>query len=132
MILLYFLLTLVIALIIWLGLRRKWKTLLWTVVSLIVVVIAGWYLFLHIVSEAFGAKCEDNRVWKIENYVIIEKKCIGFAGPHYYPVYLFEDSKEIDYLLFINDSTCVLQFKPDGGDTLTFDICEMKLKRKKK
>jgi 4-amino-4-deoxy-L-arabinose transferase-like glycosyltransferase len=132
MIELYILLILLFALIVWLIVRKKWKTLLWTVVSTIILVIAGWYLFLHIVSEAFGAKCEKNREWEIENYVIVEKKCIGFAGPYYYPVYLYEDNVELDQLLFINDSTCVVKFKPDERDTLTFDICDLKLIKNRK
>ncbi len=114
--------------IIWLAVRKRWKALLWTVGSLIVLIVAGWYLFLHIVSEAFGAKCEDNQIWEIEEYVIIEKKCIGFAGPYYYPVYLYKDNKKVDDLLFIEDSACIIHFTPDLEDTLTFDICEKKLK----
>lgn len=131
MIALYILLPTVIILIIWLVLRKKWKALLWTVIGLIVIAIAGWFFLLHIVSEAFGEKCENNRVWKIENHVLVEKKCIGFAGPHYYPVYLYKDNKEIDHSFFVNDSTCMIKFKPDVGDTLTFNICEMKLEGKK-
>ncbi len=101
---------------------------MWVIVSLAVVVIMGWYLFIYIVSEAFGPKCEENRVWKIENYEIVEKRCIGFAGPYYYPVYLYEGNKEIDRLLFIEDSSCIVNFTTEAGDTLKFDICEMKLK----
>ena len=128
MIILFIIAIPILTLIIWMLVRRKWKALLWILGCSILLIIAGWYLFLHTVSEAFGAKCEDNRKWKIEEYVIIEKQCIGFAGPLYYPVYLFKDNKEIDKLLFINDSTCLVNFITDKGDTLTFDICEKKLK----
>ena len=109
--------------------RRKWKALLWTVGCLIVLIVAGWYLFLNIFSEAFGTECENNRIWEIEQYEIVEKSCIGFAGPHYYPVYLYKDKKKIDQLTFIPDSTCVIKFKPESGDTLIFNICENKLEK---
>jgi hypothetical protein len=132
MIELYILLILLLAWIGWLIVRKKWKTLLWTVVSIFILVIVGWFLFLHIVSEAFGEKCEKNREWKIENYVIVEKKCIGFAGPYYYPVYLYEDNVKLDQLLYINDSLCLVKFKPKESDTLTFDICELKLIKNRK
>jgi hypothetical protein len=108
--------------------RRKWKALLWSIGCLIVLIVTGWYLLLHIVSEVFEPECDNNRVWEINQYKIIEKKCIGFAGPHYYPVFLYKDKEKIDKLTFIPDSTCVIKFKPDTGDTLIFDICEKKLK----
>ena len=126
----YILLTVILVIIVWFVLQRKWTALLWTMAILVVIVIAGWFLFFRFASEAFGAKCENNRVWKIENYVIIEKKCIGFAGPTYYSTYLYKDDEEIDGRAFINDSTCMVRFKPDAGDTLTFDICKMELKGK--
>lgn len=109
--------------------KRKWKALLWTVGSLVVLIMIGGYFFLKILSEAFGTECEINRKWKIEKYEIVEKKCIGFAGPHYYPVYLYKDNKIIDQLTFIPDSTCLIKFKPEGINTLTFNICENKLEK---
>ena len=132
MIILYFIISLFVAFFVWLGLRRKWKTLIWTLIILFIVIITGWFLFLNIISKAFGSKCEENRVWTVENYMIIEKKCIGFAGPSYYPVYLYKDGKEIDQLIFIKDSACILEFKSSSGDTLTFDICEKKTDKLKK
>jgi len=108
--------------------QRKWKALLRTVVSLIIFIVIGWYFLLYIVSEAFGSKCENNRIWEIEEYQIIEKKCIGFSGSYFYPVYLYKDSEIIDKIIFIQDSSCLIKFKPEIGDLVTFDICEKKLK----
>ena len=109
--------------------KRKWKALLWTVGSLVVLIVIGGYLFLKILSEVFGTGCEINRKWKIEQYEIVEKRCIGFVGLHYYPVYLYKDNKKIDQLTFIAGSTCRIQFKPEGNDTLTFNICENRLEK---
>jgi 4-amino-4-deoxy-L-arabinose transferase-like glycosyltransferase len=63
----------ILILIIWMIIRRKWKALFWTIGSLLVLAIAGWYLLLQVVSEAFGPVCDDNRKWKIGEYEIIEK-----------------------------------------------------------
>lgn len=95
---------------------------------LVILTIAGGYLYLQFVSVAFGEKCEDNRVWKIEGYQIIEKKCIGFAGPYYYPVSLYKDGEEIGQILFTPDSTCLVEFVLTPADTLIFDVCENKLR----
>lgn len=109
--------------------KRRWKTLLWTVGSLVVLIVIGWYVFLNILGEAFGTDCKINRKWTIGQYEIVENQCIGFAGPYYYPVYLYKDDKKIDQLAFIPDSTCMVKFKPEGLDTLTFNICENKLEK---
>lgn len=131
MTLLYFIIILILTLIIWLVVRKKWKAVLWTLGSLIVLAIAGWYLFLWFVSAAFQNKCETERTWKIEDYEIVEKRCIGFAGPPWYPIYLYQDNKEIDYVNSTSDS-CLVKFTNELGDTLEFDLCDEELKRKKK
>lgn len=127
---LYLIVIPILILIIWMIIKRKWKALFWTIGSLLVLAVVGWYLLLHVVSEEFGPDCDINRKWEIGEYEIIEKKCIGFAGPHYYPVYLYRDGERIDQLAFIPDSTCIIKFKPDTGDTLTFDICTKEMKNK--
>jgi hypothetical protein len=77
-----------------------------------------------LVSEALGPECNNNRTWRIDQYEIIEKNCVGFAGPHYYPVYLYNEKKKIDELPFIPDSTCIIKFIPQTDDTITFNICK--------
>ncbi len=131
MIELYILLTLILVLLVMLGLRKKWKALLWSTAFILIIGITGCILFVYIFSEAFGAKCEDNRVWKIENYRIIEKQCIGFAGPYYNRVSLYENNKRIEGHSYMNDSSCIIKFKPDLTDTLIFDICDMTLEQNK-
>lgn len=109
--------------------RQKWKAVLWIIGSLVILIVTGWYLFLYVVSAAFGPECNNNRIWKIDGYEIIEKKCLGFAGPHYYLVYLYKDKRKIDELTIISDSTCLIKFKPENSDTLTFNICKNKLEK---
>ncbi len=84
---------------------------------------------MKIISQSFKTECENLKVWKIENYEIVKRRCLGFAGAPYYPVYLCKNDKELDYLTFTEDSTCILKFKPTENDSLIFDICEMKLLR---
>ena len=119
----------ILILLVWMLIKRKWKALLWTVGSLVVLIVAGWYAFLYILGQAFGTDCKIHRKWTVGQYEIVEKQCIGFAGPHYYPVYLYKDNKIIDQLTNIPDSTCLIKFKQEGIDTLTFNICENKLEK---
>jgi|GEM_PF-6998478 len=108
--------------------KKKWKALFWTVGCLAILIAAGLYFLFYSVSATLEPECDNNRIWEIEGYRIVEKKCIGFAGPPYHPVYLYDGSKRIDELTFIPDSTCVIEFKSQLAETLTFDICEKKLK----
>lgn len=130
MILLYFIVIPILTLIIWLVIRRKWKALLWTTGSLIVLIIVRWYIFLCFASAAFQNECENKKIWKIEGYEIVEKRCIGFAGPPWYPVYLYYDDTEIDYVNYKKDS-CIVKFTNQTGDTLQFDLCDKKMREKK-
>jgi hypothetical protein len=84
--------------------------------------------FINQFASGVREKCEVHREWNIENYYIIEKKCIGFSGPTYSSVYLYENGKEIDQSLII-DSPCVFKFLNQRNDTLEFDICKRTLKR---
>lgn len=131
MTLLYFIIIPILILIIWLVVRKKWKALLWTVGCLIVLAIAGWYLFLWFVSAAFQIECETESTWKIEDYKIVQKRCIGFVGPPWYPMYLYHKNKEIDHVNYKEDS-CNVKFTNQIGDTLQFDLCDEKMKEKKK
>ena len=131
MIPLYFIVIPILILIIWLVVRKKWKALLWTSGSLIVLAVVGWYLLLWLVSAAFQNKCEVEKIWKIEDYEIIEKRCIGFAGPPWYPIYLYRDDIEIDYVNYKKNS-CIVNFTNQIGDTLQFDLCNEKMKKKEK
>lgn len=109
--------------------NRNLKILMWSIAAIFIIAVAGWYIFLHFISVAFREKCDIHRVWKIENYEIIEKECIGFAGPYYYPVNLYKDQKEIGRAVYISDTTCIVKFISKKGDILRFDICNMNLKK---
>ncbi|MEN0007983.1 hypothetical protein [Flavobacterium nitrogenifigens] len=72
----------------------------------------------------FKQECNIIKIWKIDNYEIVEKSCIGFAGPHYYPIYLYKDKKEIDYV--IKKDSCIVMFNNQGKE-LQFDLCDRKI-----
>ncbi len=90
----------------------------------------GWVLFIWFISVAFQTECETEKTWKIEDYEIVEKRCTGFAGPPWYPIYLYQDNTEIDYVNSKSDS-CLVKFTNELGDTLEFDLCTEQLKIKK-
>ena len=114
---------LVLIFFLWLIRERKWKALLIIIVLLVVSVL----FFFYQMSQAFRMKCDNHRTWTIEGYEIIEKRCLGFAGPPFYPVHLYKNGEHIDEIGFLFDSTCVIQYIPENGDTLTFNVCENKL-----
>lgn len=127
MIIIYLILIPALILIVWMILKKKWKALIWTIGSLVFIMMLGYYFVSIFLSTAFEPECEVIRKWEIKNYEIVEKRCIGFAGPHYYPVYLYKDNEIIDKLSSIPDSTCILKFNSKNGDTLTFNICDKEL-----
>ena len=119
-------------LIIYLYVTKRIKKIIFiTALSLIIVTIAGCYYFLDVFSSALKENCDDNRVWKIEMYEIIEKKCLGFSGPYHYPVYLYKNKIKIDNISYLSDS-CIVKFKSEIGDTLSFDLCDQTLIRREK
>lgn len=125
----YFTSILILILIIWMIIRKKWKFLMWSLAGIGILTVIFLVLFFYVFLGAFSPECNNNRIWKIEGYEIIEMKCLGFAGPPYYPVYLYKNKKKIDELTFIDDTTCRIQFKPKNSDTLTFNLCENQLEK---
>jgi energy-coupling factor transporter transmembrane protein EcfT len=127
MIIYYIAIGLVLVTIIILIIYKKWRTLL-SFLGIILVIVFGSILIIYHFASAIKDKCEIHREWKIDNYYIVEKQCIGFSGPNFFPVYLYKDGKEIDKS-FIMDSSCIVQFVNNKKDTLEFDICEKILKK---
>jgi len=117
-----YLILIIIALIIWLGLRKKWKVLLWTIVTLVLLILVGGYFYLKILGEAFGADCEKSESWTIGEYKIQEYKCLGWAGPPYYPLDLFKNNKLIKHGGSRKDS-CTIAFSAQNDLYLIFNLC---------
>lgn len=72
--------------------------------------------------SAFRQECKEEKVWEIENYKIIKKRCIGLAGPPFYPVYLYKDNVEIDHKTFQSNS-CIMNFNDSDDKIIQFDLC---------
>lgn len=102
--------------------RKGIKVTLIVVLVLVTLVVIGGYVTLRILGEAFGAECEKSKSWTIAEYKIQEYKCLGWAGPHYYPADLFKNGKRIDESKFIRDS-CFLVFRPEDNLYLKFNVC---------
>ena len=89
---------------------------------IVAVLIAGGYYMLKIFGEAFGADCEKSQNWTFKNYTIEEYKCLGWAGPPYYPLYLYKNGKEIMGTGHKLDS-CTIRFISQKDLYLKFNIC---------
>lgn len=90
---------------------------------LLTLIVLGGYIALKIFSEAFGADCEKSNNWTIGAYKIQEYKCLGWAGPHYYPADLYKNGKRIDKGKILKDS-CYFRFRPEDDLYLKFNICD--------
>jgi hypothetical protein len=105
---------------------RQLKILLIVVAAILVVVVGGGYLILRNLGKAFGATCEPSTRWTINEYSIQEYKCLGYAGPHYYPLDLYRGDKKISEGGYMIDS-CTIRFLPANDVYLKFNICESTL-----
>lgn len=103
------------------------KKLIWIFGILSTIGVIIWFLLLTFMKSV-GEVCEDNRIWKIKSYKIVEKKCLGFSGPNHYPIYLYENGKEIAFLNVWQDSNCIIEFKTNSGKILRFNVCEKQIK----
>jgi hypothetical protein len=88
----------------------------------IVIIIGGGYFALKMFGEAFGAECEINNSWTVKEYEIIEYKCLGWAGPHYFPLDLKKNGKDFASSGYKMDS-CNIRFEPNNGLYLILNIC---------
>lgn len=103
--------------------KKGLKITLIVISVLLVLVVVGGYLALGIFAEAFGTDCERSSSWTINEYKIQEYKCIGWAGPHYYPLYLYKDEKKISVGGYKIDP-CTIRFIPSNDVYLKFNICD--------
>ena len=71
-------------------------------------------------------KCEDVQEWKIENYKIVESRCLGYAGPPYYPLAVYDGGKSLGNTGFRKDD-CTITFQATDDLYIIFDICKSKL-----
>ncbi len=71
-------------------------------------------------------KCEEMESWEIEGYKIIRSKCLGPAGPHYYPISVYKDSKLLGENGFQKDS-CITAFQARKDLYILFNVCQKSL-----
>ena len=72
-------------------------------------------------------KCEEMESWEIEGYKIIKSKCLGPAGPHYYPISVYKDNKFLGENGIPKDS-CITAFQARNDLYIFFNVCEKSLK----
>jgi hypothetical protein len=86
------------------------------------VLICGYY-FLNILGDAFGAECEKTEKWIVQEYELQEYKCLGWAGPHYFPIDVYKNGSKIANDVIKKDS-CLIRFEKQRGIYIDLDICE--------
>lgn len=89
------------------------------------VLIGGHYLFL--LTKAFGAECEETTKWTIEEYEIQEYRCMGWAGPPYYPLDIFKNGSKVADRVIKNDS-CLIVFVQEPGVYISLNNCDNSIK----
>jgi hypothetical protein len=103
------------------------RTLIVISIIFATILICG-YFTLKTFGEAFGEECDKTENWTIKEYRIQEYSCLGWAGPRYYPLYLFKNGKELPSTGYRTDS-CLISFNPKKDLHLKFDICENRIER---
>lgn len=104
--------------------KRLKKTLKF--LSLILLIMIGGYSVMKIFSKAFGAKCEKIETTEIGEYKLTKSKCLGWAGPYYYPVDVYKSGKLIS-ASFIQEDSCKQYYSSGKEKILVFDFCNDKI-----
>ncbi len=107
--------------------NKSSKFFLYTFLVLLLLLFVGGYFVLKILGDAFGEKCEEVNSWNIQNYEIKKLSCIGWAGPPYYPHYLYKNGEEIARSTRIIDS-CNVTFRSKKDLVLLFNSCTKEIK----
>ncbi|WGD34022.1 hypothetical protein [Olleya sp. YS] len=105
------------------------KTLIILSIVFGIILIGGFFISkkaLNLFGEAYGADCEISYTWTINEYEIIENKCLGWAGPHYYPLDLKKNGEFIASSGYKFDS-CNIRFEPKNGQYLIINVCDKKI-----
>lgn len=84
--------------------------------------VAGWYLFLHMLSETFGAKkCEAVQEWKVKDYKIIKSRCPDLVLAHYYKYDIYLNDQRQGNVTQVD--TCEFTWKAENERFLTLNTC---------
>ena len=105
---------------------KRLKTLIIVTTSTIVLILICGYFALTIIGGAFGSECEKSNSWIVGQYEIQEYKCLGWAGPNYYPLELFKNGEKITRNGLKLDS-CRIHFVPRNDLYLKLNICNKQL-----
>jgi len=98
------------------------KIILIIIAGVVTIIIGALYVTLYTIREAYGSDCENSRQWTVNTYTIQEEKCLGWAGPHYYPLSLIENGTAIANNGHQIDS-CIIRFIPDNDLYIELNIC---------
>ncbi|MBF6609160.1 MAG: hypothetical protein ITG00_10550 [Flavobacterium sp.] len=103
------------------------RTLIVVVSFLALIAIVGYFLLTNFL-KAMGEECEVRTMAAVRTYEIIDKSCIGFAGPRYSTYYLYENGKNIGTGNKLD--SCFIQFRARHS-ILDFNICTTELTESK-
>ncbi len=71
-------------------------------------------------------KCKDIDTLEISYYKIIKSECLGPAGPHFYPLSIYQSGKLLGSNAHQKDP-CTITFQPKNDSYLIFNICQKDL-----
>ena len=86
-------------------------------------ILIGGYFVLKTFGEAFGSECEKTKEWTFQEYQIKEYRCIGWAGPPWYPMDIYKNGKEVATNIIQQDS-CTIRFRKSKEQYVKLNICE--------
>ena len=85
--------------------------------------LIGGYYFLKKLGESFGSECELTNEWTFQEYQIKEYRCIGWAGPPWYPMDIYQNGKKIASDVIRKDS-CLIRFRKNKQLYVDLNTCE--------
>lgn len=101
------------------------------ILSIFLIVIGITVFYIYQFLQEIKAECELVDEFYIENYKIEKLRCLGYAGPHWYPFNLYKDGKEMEVTSIKFDS-CRVEFVAHGSkDHYTFDKCQQSVEIQK-
>ena len=105
---------------------RKIKLVLTVSVTILIVSLVAYYWVLGYFLNAIKTECNETKYWKIAEYKINERRCIGFAGPPFYRYDIYKKDKLYKEDIIKSDS-CTIKQKVNDSTYLIFNLCEKSL-----
>ena len=91
-------------------------------ISMIFIVGIGFYI-IDTIGDAFGADCEYHDSWTVQEYEIDKYRCVGWAGPPYFPLYIKKDGRKLPGIGTRKDS-CTIGYEFHRQSYVELNTCD--------